>query len=45
MKIDDYGTPIKRPPLKVTVAHVDIIGPEFWENHQHILQEGLFELF
>ena len=45
MKIDDYGTPIKRLRLKVTVAHVDIIGPEFWENRQHILREGLFELF
>ncbi|XP_066366496.1 uncharacterized protein [Miscanthus floridulus] len=40
VKIDDFGDPIKRPRLKVTVAHVDIIGPEFWENHQHILREG-----
>ncbi|CAD6271450.1 unnamed protein product [Miscanthus lutarioriparius] len=40
VKIDDYGEPIKRPRLQVTVAHVDIIGPEFWENHQHILREG-----
>jgi len=45
VKIDDYGTPIKRSRLKVTVAHVDIIGPEFWENHQYILRESLFELF
>ncbi|CAD6214767.1 unnamed protein product [Miscanthus lutarioriparius] len=40
VKIDDYGEPIKRPRLQVTAAHVDIIGPEFWENHQHILREG-----
>ncbi|CAL5095988.1 unnamed protein product [Urochloa decumbens] len=42
VKIDDYKNPIKRPRLKVTVAHVDIIGPEFWENHQDILREGKF---
>ncbi|WVZ99391.1 hypothetical protein U9M48_044707 [Paspalum notatum var. saurae] len=44
VKTDDYGNPIKRPRLKVTVAHIDIIGPEFWENHQHILREGKFML-
>jgi tRNA(His) guanylyltransferase len=43
VKIDDYGEPIKRPRLKVTVAHVDTIGTAFWENHPHILREGWFE--
>ncbi|AQK87981.1 tRNA(His) guanylyltransferase 1 [Zea mays] len=42
VKIDDYGEPIKRPRLKVTVAHVDTIGTAFWENHPHILREGKF---
>ncbi|XP_062180255.1 tRNA(His) guanylyltransferase 1-like isoform X2 [Phragmites australis] len=42
VKTDDYGNPIKRTQLKVTVAHVDIIGSDFWENHQHILREGKF---
>ncbi|KAF8715692.1 hypothetical protein HU200_026634 [Digitaria exilis] len=41
--VDDDGNPIKRPRLKVIEAHVDIIGPEFWENHQHILREGKFK--
>ena len=26
--------------MVVTVANVDIIGPEFWEKHQYILQEA-----
>ncbi|CAN6332274.1 unnamed protein product [Urochloa humidicola] len=42
VNIDDDGNPLKRPRLKVTVAHVDIIGPDFWGNHQDILREGKF---
>lgn len=40
VKTDDYGNPIKRTRLVVTVANVDIIGPKFWEDHQYILREG-----
>ncbi|KAL6620591.1 hypothetical protein ACP70R_035730 [Stipagrostis hirtigluma subsp. patula] len=40
VKIDEYRSPIRRTQSKVTEAHVDIIGPDFWENHQHILREG-----
>lgn len=40
VKIDDYGDPIKRTRLILTVGHVDIIGSKFWQNHQHILREG-----
>ncbi|KAF8769003.1 hypothetical protein HU200_007032 [Digitaria exilis] len=31
---NDYGDPIKRTRPILTVAHVDIIGSEFWQNHQ-----------
>ncbi|KAK3134983.1 hypothetical protein QOZ80_5BG0413220 [Eleusine coracana subsp. coracana] len=41
VKLDDYGDPIlKRIRLVLTVAYVDIIRSEFWQNHQHILREG-----
>nr|CAB3473761.1 unnamed protein product [Digitaria exilis] len=36
---NDYGDPMKRTRPILTVAHVDIIGSEFWQNHQHILRE------
>ncbi|KAI5021917.1 hypothetical protein ZWY2020_058647 [Hordeum vulgare] len=40
MKIDDYGNPIKRTRLAITVSNFDIIGPEFWGKHENILREG-----
>uniref|UniRef100_A0A0D9WJ28 tRNA(His) guanylyltransferase n=1 Tax=Leersia perrieri TaxID=77586 RepID=A0A0D9WJ28_9ORYZ len=39
VKTDRSGNPIKRTRLVITVANVDIIGPEFWEKHQYILRE------
>ncbi|CAL5085380.1 unnamed protein product [Urochloa decumbens] len=39
-KVIDCEDPIKRTRPILTVAHVDIIGSEFWQNHQHILREG-----
>uniref|UniRef100_A0A0E0L513 tRNA(His) guanylyltransferase n=1 Tax=Oryza punctata TaxID=4537 RepID=A0A0E0L513_ORYPU len=39
VKTDRCGNPIKRTRLVITNANVDIIGPEFWENHQYILRE------
>ncbi|XP_044975582.1 tRNA(His) guanylyltransferase 2-like isoform X2 [Hordeum vulgare subsp. vulgare] len=39
VKTDDYGNPIKRIRLAITVSNLDIIGPEFWEKHQYILRE------
>ncbi len=40
VKTDRCGNPIKRTRLVITNANVDIIGPEFWENHPYILREG-----
>ncbi|EMS53842.1 hypothetical protein TRIUR3_09133 [Triticum urartu] len=42
VKTDDYGNPIKRIRLAITVSNLDIIGPEFWEKHQYILQEDTY---
>lgn len=39
VKTDRCGNPIKRTRLVITNANVDIIGPEFWENHPYILRE------
>jgi len=39
VKTDDYGNPIKRIRLAITVSNLDIIGLEFWEKHQYILRE------
>nr|AAS75231.1 putative tRNAHis guanylyltransferase [Oryza sativa Japonica Group] len=41
VKTDRCGNPIKRTRLVITNANVDIIGPEFWENHPYILREAL----
>ncbi|KAM0938781.1 putative tRNA(His) guanylyltransferase [Dioscorea sansibarensis] len=40
MKLDEGGNPVKRLRKKVTVTHVDIIGPKFWNEHPYILEEG-----
>uniref|UniRef100_A0A8R7QC13 tRNA(His) guanylyltransferase n=1 Tax=Triticum urartu TaxID=4572 RepID=A0A8R7QC13_TRIUA len=40
VKTDDCGNPIKRTREAITVSSFDLIGPEFWENHQYILGEG-----
>ncbi|KAL5202944.1 hypothetical protein ABZP36_013896 [Zizania latifolia] len=39
VKTDCCGNPIKRLRLVIAMANVDIIGSEFWENHQYILRE------
>ncbi|CAM0880632.1 unnamed protein product [Alopecurus aequalis] len=39
VKTDDYGNPIIRTRLAITVSNFDIIGAEFWEKHQYILRE------
>uniref|UniRef100_A0A453JSS0 tRNA(His) guanylyltransferase n=1 Tax=Aegilops tauschii subsp. strangulata TaxID=200361 RepID=A0A453JSS0_AEGTS len=39
VKTDDCGNPIKRTREAITVSNFDLIGPEFWENHQYILGE------
>ncbi|KQK05204.1 tRNA(His) guanylyltransferase 1 isoform X1 [Brachypodium distachyon] len=39
LKTDNYGNPIKRTRMAITVSNVDIIGPDFWERHQYILRE------
>ncbi|KAF7070629.1 hypothetical protein CFC21_076124 [Triticum aestivum] len=40
VKTDDCGNPIKRTREAITVSNFDLIGPEFWENHQYILGEA-----
>ncbi|XP_037432491.1 tRNA(His) guanylyltransferase 2-like isoform X1 [Triticum dicoccoides] len=40
VKTDDCGNPIKRTREAITVSSFDLIGPEFWENHQYILGEA-----
>ncbi|KAM0938784.1 putative tRNA(His) guanylyltransferase [Dioscorea sansibarensis] len=39
VKLDKGGKPVKRLRKKVSVAHVDIIGPIFWNEHPYILEE------
>ncbi|KAJ1699657.1 hypothetical protein LUZ63_008169 [Rhynchospora breviuscula] len=39
VKIDGSGNPVKRRKNIVTIDHVDIIGPKFWDEHPYILYE------
>ncbi|KAJ4764952.1 tRNAHis guanylyltransferase [Rhynchospora pubera] len=39
VKLDEGGISVKRCNEIVTVDHVDIIGPRFWDEHPYILHE------
>ncbi|XP_010922243.1 tRNA(His) guanylyltransferase 2 isoform X1 [Elaeis guineensis] len=39
VKQDKGGNSIKRTRNKVVLAHIDIVGPKFWSEHQYILEE------
>ncbi|KAJ3691929.1 hypothetical protein LUZ60_012279 [Juncus effusus] len=39
VKTDECGNPIKRARNIITLDHIDIIGPKFWDENPYILQE------